>query len=327
MSTRVLTLRVARIVPLTPEVRAFELVHPRGLPLPPYTPGAHLTVHTPGGFARPYSLARAPRGGDAGESGYLIAVRREPAGRGGSAAMYDRVHEGDLLAVDAPRNAFPLRAEARRHLLLAGGIGLTPLLAMAEALARDGADFTLAVFARSRAHLAFADALAALGDRVIRHFDDPAAAARIDLGALLADRPEGAHLYLCGPPGFMAAARRAAAHWPDVAIHAEHFAPPSDDAGSHAAAAEPFTLRLLRRGVDVPVEAGQSAVAALRDIGIDVPTSCEQGVCGSCVVDWHGAPGAGPPLHRDHCLSATERAHRVALCCSRAEGSVLAVGL
>jgi vanillate monooxygenase ferredoxin subunit len=320
MLDRTLTVRVTRITRQTPEILAFELAHPQGRALPAYSAGAHLDVHMPGGFMRQYSIARAP----AAEPGapYLIAVKREPASRGGSAAMHQRVREGDLLPVSLPRNTFPLRAEARRHLLLAGGIGMTPLLAMAQALARSGADFQLCCFARSHEQLAFAEALRepALAPHVRLHFDDPAALQKIDLGRLLAEPAAGTHLYVCGPAGFMQAVRAAAAQWPDEAVHTEYFAPP---ASSEAGEDSPFELVLARRGITVPVAAGQSAVGALHELGIDIPTSCEQGLCGTCVVDLL----EGEAEHRDHCLSSTERRHRLALCCSRARSPRLVLDL
>lgn len=320
MTDRNLTVRVSRIERLTPEVAAYELVHPAGRPLPGYTAGAHIDVHLPGGFTRTYSLAQAPDG--ASPSRYRIGVKREPQGRGGSAALHDRVAQGDLLAIGSPRNTFPLAAQARHHLLLAGGIGLTPLLAMAQQLDRDGGDFTLCVYARSRAHLAFAPELAALGARVRLHFDDRQAPEKIDLRALLgppAPRP-GAHLYLCGPAGFMQASLDAAAHWPQGCVHLEYFAPPQTTVDVED---RPFVLRLAGRGIEVSVAAEQSAVDALHDLGIEVPTSCAQGVCGTCVVRWTG----GDPEHRDHCLSATERRSRVALCCARAKSGLLEIAL
>jgi vanillate O-demethylase ferredoxin subunit len=321
MLDRVLTVRVDRIRRLTPEVAAFEFVHPWGGTLPAYRAGAHIDVHLPGGFMRPYSLARAPEGESA--TRYVVGVKREPCSRGGSASMHERVRVGDLLAIGTPRNTFPLRAEAAHHLLLAGGIGLTPLLAMAQQLARDGGAFTLCAFARSRAHLAFADDLAALAPHVRVHLDDPAAPEKLDLAELLAHHVAGTHLYLCGPAGFMQAALAHAARWPDDAVHLEYFAPPASatDAGND----EPFVLRLARRGIDVPVAADQTAVEALHDLGIDVPTSCEQGVCGTCVVGWRA--GGGEPDHRDHCLSSSERRGKVALCCSRAKSGALVIDL
>jgi len=317
MVERTLTVRVARIRRETPEILSFELAHPWGRALPGFEAGAHIDVRMPGGFARQYSLARAP-GSDADR--YLIGVKREAASRGGSASMHERVREGDLLPISAPRNTFPVQAGGRRHLLLAGGIGMTPLLAMAQSLARQGADFALCVFARSREHLAFADALAApeLAPHVRLHFDD--GAEKIDLPALLREHAEGTHLYMCGPAGFMAAVRKAASHWPEEAVHAEYFAAPGD---SSVPAGRPFSLRLAQRGFSVPVAADQTAVDALHDFGIDIPVSCEQGLCGTCVVP---AEGEGAE-HRDFCLTSAERRHKVALCCSRARGEELVVQL
>ncbi|MBL8324671.1 MAG: oxidoreductase [Rubrivivax sp.] len=319
MLDRTLTVRVARIRPMTADVSAFELVHPWGGTLPGYRAGAHIDVHLPGGFTRQYSLAGAePRAAGAAQgcTRYVIGVKREVASRGGSASLHQRVRAGDLLAISTPRNTFPLHPGATHHLLLAGGIGLTPLLAMAEQLQREGAAFTLCVFARSRAQLAFADELAALAPQVHFHFDEPGAAAgaqQLDIPALLRHPAPGTHLYLCGPGGFMQAALDAAKHWPEGSVHLEYFAPPTPDGA--AGRDEPFILVIAGRDIEVPVAADQSAVDALHDLGIDVPTSCSQGVCGTCAVPLVG----GHPDHRDHCLTATERRSRIALCCSRAQ--------
>jgi vanillate O-demethylase ferredoxin subunit len=321
MHDRTLTVRVERIERLTPEVSAFELVHPWGRALPAYEPGAHIDVHMPGGFVRQYSLAHAPRA-DAPCMSYVIGVKREPLSRGGSAAMHERLKVGDLIAISTPRNHFPLHRDATRHLLLAGGIGITPLLAMAEQLAFDGAEFTLAVFTRSLRHLPFADALAALGTGVRHHFDATDAPEKIDLDALLADPKPGTHLYLCGPAGFMDRALQAAARWPEETVHREYFATPGGEGASRLD--EPFELQLVRRGLRIPVAADQTAVDALHAFGIEIPTSCGQGLCGTCVVDWCDG---GEPEHRDHCLTAGERRSHVALCCARAKAGVLALDL
>jgi vanillate O-demethylase ferredoxin subunit len=236
--------------------------------------------------------------------------------------MHERVREGDLIPISVPRNTFALRPEARRHLLLAGGIGMTPLLAMAQALARQGADFALCLFARSEEHLAFAEALRdpLLAPHVRLHLDQGEATQKIDLRALLATPEAGTHLYVCGPAGFMDAVRQAAAAWPEDALHTEYFAAPADAAGSTG---QPFTLRLARRGIELPVAADQTAVDALHAFGIDIAVSCEQGLCGTCVVDAEGHTAE----HRDFCLTRTEREHKVALCCGRAKGEVLVIDL
>ena len=319
---RTLTVRVERISRQTPEILAFELTHPWGRALPGYEAGAHIDVHMPGGFSRQYSLARWPAGAPSNAASYVIGVKREAASRGGSASMHERVREGDLLAISAPRNTFPLREEAKHHLLLAGGIGMTPLLAMAQALAAHSANFTFCVFARSEEHLAFAGALRdpALAPHLRLHLDQGDVSQRIDLHALLADRAPDTHLYVCGPGGFMQAVREAAARWPEDALHAEYFTAPTD---ANTTTGLPFTLKLLQRGISVPVAADQTAVDALHEVGIDIPVSCQQGLCGTCVVDGDGE-GAE---HRDFCLTGSERRTRVALCCSRAKGQELVLQL
>jgi ferredoxin-NADP reductase len=315
---RRLTVRVESISRQTPEILAFELAHPWGRPLPAYEAGAHIDVHMPGGFSRQYSLARAP----SGNASYVIGVKREVSSRGGSASMHERVREGDLLTISTPRNTFPLRQEAWHHMFLAGGIGLTPLLAMAQVLAARGENFTLCVFARSEEHLAFADALRApaLAAHLRLHLDQGDASQRIDLRALLAERAPNAHLYVCGPRGFMQAVRDAAAHWPEEALHTEYFSVPTD---ANSATGLPFMLKLARRGITVPVAADQTAVDALHEIGIDIPVSCHQGLCGTCVVEGDGETAE----HHDYCLTGSERKTRVALCCSRAKGQVLVLQL
>jgi len=319
---RTLTVRVQRISRETPEILAFEFAHPWGRALPGYEAGAHIDVHMPGGFSRQYSLARWSSNAPANAASYVIGVKREAASRGGSASMHERVREGDLLAISAPRNTFPLREDAKHHLLLAGGIGMTPLLAMAQALASRGDHFRLCVFARSEEHLAFADALRdpALAPHLRLHLDHGGASQRIDLHALLADRAPGTHLYVCGPGGFMQAVRDAAAHWPEDALHAEYFAAPTD---ASTTTGLPFTLKLARRGISVPVAADQTAVDALHEVGIDIPVSCQQGLCGTCVVEGEGE-GAE---HRDFCLTGSERRTKIALCCSRAKGRELVLQL
>ena len=316
MQERTLTVRVSRIQRETPEILSFELCHPYGRALPAYEAGAHIDVHMPGGFSRQYSLAQACSGGDR----YVIGVKREPASRGGSASLHSRVQEGDLIAISSPRNAFALDMAAEHHLLMAGGIGITPMLAMAHTLLAAGKPFTLCVFARSQDHVAFAAQLqqADMAAHVRLFLDD--AGERADLVQLLAAQSAGTHLYMCGPAGFMAAVRNAASTWAEERIHAEYFAAPTDAA---AQAGQAFTLRLSKRGIDIPVAADQTAVDALHDFGIDVPMSCEQGLCGTCVVDADGSEAE----HRDFCLTTSERTHKVALCCSRAKQKTLTVHL
>ncbi len=319
--TRILTLKVAQIERQTPDVLSFELAHPRGLALPAFDAGAHLRVYTPGGFSRAYSLVNPPLQGQAATS-YLIGVKLEPAGRGGSRALHERVCAGDLLCVSEPHNTFSLNPTARHHLLLAAGIGLTPLLAMAKSLRARRQPFTLAVFARDLQHVAFPAEVfdPDLKPHLRLHLDQGESDQKIDLHQLLAPAA-GTHLYMCGPPGFMTAVRQACQGWDETCIHQEYFSVP--DSGGSGKPDFPFRLRLARRQVDVQVAADQTAIQALQDLGVDVPVSCEQGICGTCAVSYV----AGEPDHRDYCLSSVERTQKMALCCSRARSETVVLDI
>jgi vanillate monooxygenase ferredoxin subunit len=321
MAAPALTLRVLSRTVEAEGICGFELASPDGAALPPFTAGAHLDVHLPGGLTRQYSLCSDP----ADTHRYRIAVLREAASRGGSAAMHEQVHAGGLLATSLPRNSFPLADGATRHLLLAGGIGVTPLLSMARHLARTGADFHLHYATRSAARTAFAAELAAVpwAQRVSVHHDDGAPAQRLDLPRVLAAPGAGHHLYVCGPTGFIDAVRAEARAqgWPDARVHVEFFGA----APVVAAEGGGFEVMLARTGRVVPVPADRTVVQALAAAGVAVPTSCEQGVCGTCltrVID-------GQPDHRDLYLTPEEQAagDQFLPCCSRAKSPRLVLDL
>lgn len=223
MSTSTLNVRVVRKTPEAEGICSFELVAVDGRPLPAFSAGSHVDVQVPGGLTRQYSLCNDP----AESHHYLIAVLDDPASRGGSRAMHAQVHEGDALVVSTPRNHFALAHEAREHLLLAGGIGVTPILCMAERLAQIGADFRMHYCTRSAARTAFRSRIAAsrFADRVHFHFDDGASAQKLDIPALLSAPGPGVHLYVCGPKGFMDAALGSARAqgWPELQLHYEFF--------------------------------------------------------------------------------------------------------
>ena len=311
-------------------IAGFRLEAADGGPLPGFGAGAHIELRLPGhgaALVRPYSLCNAPPPPGQPADHYALGVLREPASRGGSRAMHEQVRPGDLLQASAPRNLFPLAAAAPHHLLVAGGIGITPLLAMAEALAGQGAGFTLHHATRSLARTPYRARIAAApwADRVHHHVDDGPAAQRFEAARVLAGAPTGSHLYVCGPQGFMAAVLAAAraAGWPDARLHSESFG-----GAAHAAAPgadAPFELQLGRGGRVIPVRADQTALQALQAAGVAVMSSCEQGVCGTCltrVLD-------GLPDHRDQYLTPEEQAaHDQFLpCCSRAQGARLVLDL
>lgn len=249
---------------------------------------------------------------------------KTPGSRGGSRALHELVKAGDRLEIGAPRNHFALAPDAARTLLFAGGIGITPIIAMAEALARAGAEFELHYCCRSPRRAAFRDRLTAssYAGRVHFHYSE-GGMGRADLPALLAAPGPRSHLYVCGPEGFMEAVTGCALTqgWPAAQVHREHFAA----AAREHAADLPFDIRIASSGAIVHVARGASALAALEACGIAVPSACGQGLCGTCltgVLD-------GEPDHRDLFLDPAQRARndRMALCCSRARSPVLTLDL
>lgn len=314
MMTDTLAVRVARRWPEARGIEAFELVHPEGAALPPFSAGAHVDVHLPGAIVRPYSICSAPHE----RWRYLLCVLREPASRGGSRALHDAVAEGDVLRIGRPRNLFALAEGASHHLLLAGGIGITPILSMAQQLVQAGqGNFALhyAVQERGRAALLGALAVPGLAERSRLYCSAGEAPSRMDIGALLAHAVPGTHVYACGPARFVQAVQSAAAAqgWAPERMHVELFAAPQAVRADGDAA---FELVLARSGRVVNVPAGCSATEALADAGVAVPTSCEQGVCGTCLM----GVVSGLPDHRDMYLSPEEQAHNDQFlpCCSRA---------
>lgn len=302
-------------------VSSYELAPADGRPLPAFAAGAHIDVHVPDGPVRQYSLFNPP-----GETHrYCIAILRDPASRGGSLRMHDAVREGEALTISEPRNHFPLQPEATRSLLFAGGIGVTPLLCMAEQLTRDGADFEMHYCGRSLPLMAFLDQLreARYADRVHLHADDGPDDQRFDARAAIGAPHEGAHLYVCGPTGYMDHVLQSARQlgWPEERLHREYFAgAPIDHSADDA-----FELVLARSGRVLRVAADQSAAQALIDAGVPLEVSCEQGVCGTCMTSVR----EGQPDHRDMYLTDAEKSRNDCFlpCCSRSLGPRLTVDL
>lgn len=324
MSTSPSTLfpvRVARKTVEALDICTFELVSPDGGALPPFAAGAHIDVEVKPGLVRQYSLCNDP----AESHRYLIGVLRDQASRGGSVGMHTGVDEGALINISAPKNHFALAHEAGRSLLLAGGIGVTPILCMAERLSSTGADFRMHYCTRSKDRTAFFGRIqdSAFADRVHFHFDDGAPDQKADLAALLATPDADTHLYVCGPGGFLDAVISTAKRlgWADGNIHFEYFSAPVDANAQSAA----FEVQIASSGRVIPVAADRSVLLALADAGIELPYSCEQGVCGTCltrVID-------GTPDHRDAYLTDAEKAKNDQFlpCCSRARSPRLVLDL
>ncbi|AOK08262.1 PDR/VanB family oxidoreductase [Burkholderia sp. AU28942] len=321
MNDATLTVRVARKWQEAHDICGLEFVSDDGSPLPRFDAGAHIDVHLPGGFVRQYSLCNHPDQCDR----YQIAVLREADGRGGSRAIHDAVRQGDIVRIGMPRNQFPLAPDAPHHLLLAGGIGVTPILSMAERLFSSGMPFDMHYCARSMARMAFVERLEAAGfrDRARLHVDDGDPAQRFDLAAVLAGVPAGTHLYVCGPRGFMDAVLNAARErdWPEARLHYEFFGGAAASTGADRA----FQVKIASSGKVIDVPADCTVITALAANGIDVLTSCEQGVCGTCVT----RVLEGEPDHRDSYLTEAERAagDQFMPCCSRSRTGLLVLDL
>lgn len=315
--------------------RSYELRPVTGT-LPPFDAGAHIDVHldrADGGPAliRPYSLCNSPREKDR----YLICVHREDTGRGGSLALHREITVGRRLRVSAPRNLFPL-VSARRYVLVAGGIGITPLLSMAETLAARGAPFRLHHYTSSAARAPLAERLAesSFAGRVVSHRGDRGDSVRTGLpGDLLVPDPETA-VYVCGPAGFMACVRDGASAlgWRPEQLHTERFTPtpgpaptPTVGASVPHEAGTGFTVRLASTGERYPVPADRTIADVLTAHGVEIGLSCEQGMCGACLTPVL----AGEPDHRDEVQSPAEQAANthITLCCSRAHSAELLLDL
>lgn len=318
MST--LTVRLNRVSDEAEDIKSFEFVtvdpHTN---LPEFSAGAHVDVRAAPGLIRQYSICNSPADRDR----YVVAVKLERNGRGGSRAMHD-LCAGALVQIGMPRNNFPLDMSARHHVLIAGGIGLTPLLGMARHLSALNESFELHCCTRSPDHTAFYHDLSS--EPLSRHvrFCFAADAARLEevLGPGLRHHNAGTHLYVCGPTPFMDLITRMAAAWPTESVHLERFvvAQPAD-----ASPGEVFTVRLARSRRSFQIPAESTIVETLRENGIDVATSCEQGVCGTCQT----AVSEGVPDHRDCYLSAAEKAsgRTIMTCVSRAKTQELVLDL
>ncbi len=322
MSTaQTLQVRVARKAQEALDIVTLELVATDGRALPSFSAGSHVDVLLPGGITRQYSLCNDPTE----THRYLIGVLRDPASRGGSVAVHDQLKEGDVLTISTPRNHFALAHEAKKHLLLAGGIGVTPILCMAERLAMTGADFEMHYATRAPERTAFRARIAAssFAARVHFHFDNGDAAQKLDIPALLAQPQAGTHLYVCGPKGYMDAVlgTARAQGWPESQLHYEFFGAEvtkSDSDGD-------FSIKLASSGRIIMIPKDQTVTEALAAAGVDIMVSCEQGVCGTCLT----RVLEGVPDHKDSYLTPDEQAanDQFTPCCSRAKTAQLVLDL
>ncbi len=306
---------VARAGVAAEDIRLFELRDPVGAELPEFTPGSHISVKTPDGQIRKYSLANDP----ADRSFYQIAVKREAAGRGGSRSMFDTLQVGDTIPASAPRNDFPLVPSPAGYTLIAGGIGITPILSMARHLKSTGGRFKLYYLTRSRETTAFHAELSQPQFRgvVTIHHDGGNPDDALDLWPVL-EKPRG-HVYCCGPRGLMMAVRDMTGHWSSAAVHFEAFQEPEKNAVDN----KPFKVSIASTGETIEVPADTSILDALRAAGHKVPSSCESGTCGSCKTKLV----SGDVDHRDLVLTEQEKSGRIMVCVSRALTGDLAIDI
>ena len=323
MSAALLQVRVERKHQEAEDICSYELVSADGAPLPAFEAGAHIDVHI-GGLVRQYSLCNPPHE----RHRYVIGVLRDPCSRGGSRAMHEAVRAGATLGISAPKNHFEL-AQAPYSLLLAGGIGVTPILAMAETLSARGAAFDMHYCARSAGRTAFRERIAAApyAQQVHFHYDSGEPAQKLDLPALLAGLDRNARIYLCGPAGFIdyVKASAKAAGWPADRLHLEYFGAPAAAPASEAAGDQPFEVQLASSGKVYAIPAGATVLRVLGDAGVFIPASCEQGVCGTCLT----RVLEGVPDHRDLYLDEAEQAanDQFTPCCSRSRTARLVLDL
>ncbi|MFF0092512.1 PDR/VanB family oxidoreductase [Streptomyces canus] len=312
------TLTVAARTLAADGVVCLTLRRPDGGALPAWTPGAHIDVLLDGdadGLVRQYSLCGRP----AEREAWQIAVLREPEGRGGSAYVHDHLREGSTVRVRGPRNNFPLRP-ATRHLFVAGGVGITPILPMVEAAEAAGADWSLLYGGRTRTSMAFLDRLAPHGDRVLVRPQDEYGL--LDLAAHLGVPKEGTLVHACGPEPLLRAVQEQCAGWPPGTLGVERFAPVATTGTGTATA---FELELARSGLTLTVPPDRSVLEAVEEAGVTVDFSCREGTCGTCETDVLD----GTPDHRDSLLTEDERAagDTMLICVSRSCGPRLVLDL
>lgn len=296
-------------------INSYELVDPTGQLLPVTTAGAHIDVYLPNGMVRQYSLSNDP----AERTRYVIAVLKDEASRGGSKMLHETLRVQDVIRVGYPRNNFQLDETGSNYILLAGGIGITPLKAMCHRLETLGQNYKLYYCTKAPAFTAFKDELTSLGHSgsVHLHYDSGEPKNGLNIVNLLAEYKAGTKIYYCGPRGFMKACAEASTHWPAGSVHCEHFKAPLIESSTNSLTAYdadgPFEVKIASSGRLIQVATNESIVDALANGGIHVETSCVSGLCGSCKLHYL----AGKPDHRDFILSNDEKDKYLTACVSR----------
>jgi ferredoxin-NADP reductase len=297
--------RLIAIEPVAKDTNLYTFQRVDGAPLPPYQPGAHIDLHLPNGMIRQFSLCAPNTDPDS----YVVGIKRDAASRGGSRYIFDEMRVGHDIKISAPRNNFPLVENAEHILLIAGGIGITPVWCMAQELAAQKKPWKLYYSCRTRDEMAFLETLQQFGPEFVElHLDDEADGKFLDLAAIVAAAPPNTHMYCCGPKAMLTAFEAAAASRPRGEVHVEYFT-----AKAEAATAGGFWVELAKSGEEYYIPEGKKILEVLFDAGVDVDYSCELGICGECVT----RVISGIPDHRDAVLSEEEQAanDKVMICC------------
>ena len=311
-----IAVRVTRAEKIAEGIHLFEMRPKDGGELPAFTAGSHINLRLPNGLVRKYSLCSDP----AERDHYRIAVKREDNGRGGSIYLIDNTREGDEWLISAPDNAFALPQRGDNFIFIAGGIGITPFIAMIHALKHDPAKkFKLYYCSRTPEMTAFREELSApeYKGKVVIHYDNGDPEKALDLWPIVEERKNREHLYCCGPRGLMEAVRDATGHWSPTAVHFEAFS----EADARRPDDKPFKVKLAKSGVTIDVPAGTTIMEAMRAAGHDVPSSCESGTCGTCRTRLL----EGEADHRDLVLTEAERGSQIMICVSRAKTPELVI--
>lgn len=315
-----LTVKVVNKVQEAEEIVSLELASVDGKPLPSFSAGAHIDVYIRDGLIRQYSLLND----SAEQHRYVIGVLRDPESRGGSVAVHDDINQGDTIQISSPKNHFEL-VQAKRTLLFAGGIGVTPILCMARRLSHIGADFEMHYNSRSPERMAFREAISgsAFADKVHFHFDNGDDSQKLDLAPLLASPQPGTHLYVCGPTGYIDFVVNTAkqAGWPSDHVHLEYFGAAEVDTSGDTS----FEVKIASTGQVFSIPADKPITQVLDEAGVFIPVSCEEGVCGTCLT----RVLEGTPDHRDLYLTDAEHEanDQFTPCCSRSKSPMLVLDI
>ncbi|HEY8578257.1 MAG TPA: PDR/VanB family oxidoreductase [Beijerinckiaceae bacterium] len=296
------------------DTNLYEFRRPDGAALPGAEPGAHIDLHLANGMMRQYSLVTA----DGDPTAYVVGIKRDRASRGGSIYIHDQLRVGQTLKIGGPRNNFPLKEDAAHTVLIAGGIGITPIWCMAQRLQKRGRSYELHYACRDRNEAAFLEELQRLSQAKL-HFDSEAGGF-LDLKPIVAGAPAGAHFYCCGPIPMLEGYEAATKALPPEQVHVEYFS-----AKEEAATGGGYVVELKRSGQEFAIPEGKTILQVLRDAGVDIPYSCEEGVCGACET----AVVSGAPDHRDNILTESERKANktMMICCSGSKSARLVLDL